>query len=105
MTLYYDILNIDKKDYLPCWYLYMDLIETRYNIEPVNFYDWDSINFHDDYHHIYYLLKDMEANINIIIPIIENIIVDTINLENYNSLVKCDTCGRIWDGYAQCMCD
>lgn len=98
MSLYYNILNIDKIMYLPHWYLYMDLIETKDNLEPVNFYDWDSICFHDDYHYILYLIKDIKANINIIIPIIENIILYDINL------VKCDNCGKIWDGCAQCMC-
>ena len=43
MKLYNSILKINKKYYLPCWILYMDLIETKDNPEAIDFYDWDTI--------------------------------------------------------------
>ncbi len=109
------MINIDKMYYLPCWYLYMDLIETRYNPEPINFYDWSSISHHNMFHDLHLLIRNMEDNMSIIIAIVETIVKDiTNNTDNYIirnneieitfDLVKCDMCNRVWDGYAQCPC-
>ena len=49
------MLNINKIYYLPCWYLYMDLIETRYNPEQTQFYDWSSIYDNDMFYDLHLL--------------------------------------------------
>ncbi len=109
------MMNINKIFYLPCWYLYMDLIETRYNPENINFYDWYSISHHDMFYDLHLLIRNMEDNMNIIIAIVETIVKDiTNNMKGYKiydnkidvniEFKKCDLCGNVWDGYAQCMC-
>ena len=49
MLLYNSMLKINPKYYLPCWILYMDLIETKGNPEDYNFYDWGIININSCY--------------------------------------------------------
>ena len=110
------MILIEHIYYLPCWVLYMDLIETKNNIENITFYNWDSINEHT----LYYLLdmykKNINDNIDIIINLVKTIIIDLTNErggylidEDYNihisfELVECENCGNIWDGNAQCNC-
>ena len=115
-TLYNNMLNIDKIYYLPCWYLYMDLIETRYNPEQTQFYDWSSIYNNDMFYDLHLLIRNIEGNMNIVIAIVEKIVKNITNDMNgytiYNNndieisigLSKCELCGNVWDGYAQCMC-
>ncbi len=116
MSSLYDSLKlIHKIDYLDCWKLYMDLIETKNNIEDVKFYNWDSISFHNDYFLLDIYKKNMNDNINVIINIVEDIVRDiTNNTDGYFivgnevyvdfGLIKCVNCGNIWDGNAQCNC-
>ena len=109
------MVSINEIYYLPCWYLYMDLIETRDNPENIDFYDWNSIYHHDMFYDLHLLIRNMEDNMNIIIAIVENIVKDiTNNMKGYRiydniieimfELTKCESCGNVWDGYAQCMC-
>jgi predicted Zn finger-like uncharacterized protein len=113
--LYNSILNIDILDYLDCWKLYMDLVETEFNPEDFEFYDWNLIEDHEKFHELQLFLKNINDNMPIIIDIVENIIKDI--TEKYDGyfiidnkiyidygLVKCMKCGNIWDGNAQCLC-
>lgn len=114
-TLYNNMLMYDKANYLPCWELYMDLIETKNNPEEVDFYDWDAINFHPDAYHLHIYKKHLNECMYIIIAMVENIVRDITNsTDGYNihdnniiienELFTCDNCGNVWDGYAQCQC-
>jgi hypothetical protein len=114
-SLYEKILSVNKIDYLECWTLYMDLIETKYNPENIDFYNWDLIKDHSDYSLLDLYKKNMYNNMNNIINIVENIIIDiTNNTDGYfitcdkifvdYGLIKCVMCGNIWDGNAQCNC-
>lgn len=113
--LYNSILNIDILDYLECWKLYMDLVETEFNPEDCEFYEWDLISYHEHFNQLQLYLKNMNNNMSIIIDIVENIIKDITErtfgyfiIDNKvhidHGLVKCMKCGNIWDGNAQCLC-
>jgi hypothetical protein len=105
----------------PCeWKLYQDLIDTQYCPENINFYDWDYIKDNIRYLEISLLLNDFENNFLIITDIVKEIIIENIKNDNrfeYNDenniivkwwhiegLIKCENCGNIWDGFAQCNC-
>jgi len=113
--LYNSILNINKNEYLESWKLYMDLVETEFNPEDINFYDWNLIINHENYNSLDMYKRNINDNMTIIIDIVENIIRDITNntygyiiihdeiIANYN-LIKCNDCGNMWDGNAQCNC-
>ena len=109
MKLYNSILKINKKYYLPCWILYMDLIETKDNPEDYYFYDWDSIFIDNNYK------NNLNNNIDNIIEIVkENVIKITNNTKNYYienddvildlGLINCYNCHHIIDAYGYCNC-
>ena len=113
--LYNSILNINVIDYLDCWKLYMDLVETEYNPEDSEFYEWDLIEDHPNFNQLQLYFKNMNDNMSTIIDIVEDIVKDiTDNTYGYfiidnkihidYGLVKCMRCGNIWDGNAQCLC-
>lgn len=113
--LYENMKIIDTIYYLPCWILYMDLIETSNSIELIDFYDWSSVETHPNYYILDIYKRNIYDNINIIIKIVEDIVKDiTMNTNGYTinddiisidfELTKCYNCGRIWDGCAQCNC-
>jgi len=115
MDLYKNMLKIEHIYYLPSWILYMDLIETKNNIEKFYFYDWDSIKDHILYSNLTKYINNININIDIIINIVETIVIDITNksngyiIEDNNisilfELVECEKCGNIWDGNAQCNC-
>ena len=113
--LYKSMVNINKNDYLECWKLYMDLVETEFNPENMFFYDWDLISYHEYYNELDMYKKNINDNMSIIIDIVENIvknitnntdgyfIIDNNILVNYD-LISCKDCGNIWDGFSQCNC-
>lgn len=113
--LYNSMLNINKSEYLECWKLYMDLVETEFNPEDISFYDWELISHHKNYNQLDMYKKNMNDNMNIIIDIVENIIRDITNntegyfiiddniLSNYD-MIRCNDCGNVWDGFSQCNC-
>jgi hypothetical protein len=102
------------------WILYHDLIETKNNLESINFYEWEFIKDNIKYQEIKLLLNDFENNIVKIIDIVKDIMIENIKNDNrftyvdddhikvkwwhLKSLVKCENCGNIWDGFAQCTC-
>lgn len=120
MSLFNQIINIKQDYYLYNWNIYRELIETKNNHEPFEFYDWESIKDNIKYYDILLLAKlDFTGNFDKIIDIVENIIIETIKqtpgyeykdnkLELdwwvYENLVKCNNCSNIWDGFAQCNC-
>ncbi len=113
--LYNSMLNINKNEYLECWKLYMDLVETEFNPEDLHFYDWELIKTHENYNLLDMYKKNMNDNMTVVIDIVEYIIRDITNntegyfifndniLANYD-LIRCNDCGNIWDGNAQCNC-
>ncbi len=114
--LYDSIKNINEIDYLPCWVLYMDLIETYDNPEDINFYNWESISSHPEYPQLDMYKKNLNDNMSIVIIMVEKCVKDiTNNIDGYFiiddiiyvdfGLVKCVLCGNIWDGNAQCQCN
>lgn len=115
MNLYYNIINIDKANYIPCWNLYIKLIETIDCPKNIDFYDWESINIHPDSHLLCTYKQNIRDCMHVLIPIVENIVRnitnttpgynicdDAIYITNY--MITCTNCGRVWDGYAQCDC-
>jgi hypothetical protein len=115
-----EILKIDNKYYLSGWKLFIELNETKNNIEKPEFYNWDDI-YDDEFKcDLYYYIKlDFEGNFNNIIKLVENHLIENIKYKkgyNYQNnkltlewwvledLVQCDNCGHIWDGFAQCSC-
>jgi hypothetical protein len=109
MLLYNSILKINKKYYLPCWILYMDLIETRNNPENIDFYNWDSIIIDNCYK------NNLNNNIYNIIEIVkENVIKITNNTKNYYiendevvldfGLLCCRDCHHFIDTFGYCNC-
>ncbi len=113
--LYNSMLNINKNEYLECWKLYMDLVETEFNPEDLHFYDWELIKNHENNNLLDMFKKNINDNMTVIIEIVEYIIRDITNntegyfivddniLANYD-LIRCNECGNIWDGNAQCNC-
>ncbi len=114
--LYLSMLNINKTEYLECWNLYIDLVETESNPENINFYDWELINYHENSFLLDIYKKNINDNMKIIIDIVEEIIREITNntegyfiinddiIANYD-LIKCNNCGNIWDGFSQCNCN
>lgn len=113
--LYKSLKSIHKIDYLDCWNIYMDLVETEHNVENVDFYNWEYISFHKDYFLLDMYKRNINDNIETIINMVEDIIRDiTNNTDGYFivgdivhvdfGLIKCVNCGNIWDGNAQCNC-
>jgi len=117
--LYNSIVKLNEQFYLPEWYLYLELCETENNIEPFDFYNWETINNEEEYNIIFMMKNDFKNNFDVIIDIVQNIVVDNIKHKNgYNyinnkvvldwwvldGLYQCTNCGNIWDGYAQCIC-
>ncbi len=109
MQLYNSMLKINKKYYLPCWILYMDLIETKDNLEDYYFYDWDSININSCYKY------DLNNNIDTVIKMVkDNVINITNNTKNYCiendevildlGLINCSICHHFIDAYGYCNC-
>ncbi len=110
MLLYNSMLKINPKYYLPCWILYMDLIETKGNPEDYNFYNWDIIDINSSFK------RNLKDNINIIIEIVEKQVIDITNntygyiIENNEvfldlGLINCFTCHNIIDAYGYCHCN
>ena len=110
MLLYNSMLKINPKYYLPCWILYMDLIETKGNPEDYNFYDWSIIDINSSFK------RNLKDNINIIIEIVEKQVIDIINntygyiIENDEvfldlGLINCSNCHNIIDAYGYCHCN
>jgi hypothetical protein len=119
MDLYNSIISISPSYYLPQWYLYLELIETRKNIEKFNFYSWYLIEDEPEYEHIFILSMDFENNYELILNIVKNIIINNTNKQNgyycvndkiiieqwkLDNQYQCNNCGNIWDGYSQCNC-
>ncbi len=115
MLLYNSILNINKKYYLPCWELYMDLIETKNNPENFYFYDWESLENHPLINDIYIYKYNMSNNMNNIIKLVEECVIDITNdydnysIENYEiiidlGLIKCHICNSLIDTFGYCKC-
>lgn len=118
--LFHELIKCNPKFYLNGWELYIELFETRHNVEKISFYKWDSIIYDDFYNEIMNLCKNnLKDNIGTILFILEKNIIENINSTNgysYNNdtlniewwvledLVKCTNCGDIWDGFAQCTC-
>ncbi len=109
------ILKINKIYYLPCWSLYLDLIETKDNPENYYFYDWESLYNHNNINQINIYKKHMDKNINIIIKLVEECILDITNENDiYNidnneitinlGLIKCKNCNSLIDAYGYCNC-
>ena len=115
MLLYNSILRINKIYYLPCWMLYMDLIETTNNPENFYFYDWESLDSHPLINQINIYKNNMDANMDNIIKLVETCVIDiTNNNENYiienNEIIvdlglsKCPNCNNLIDIYGYCKC-
>ena len=115
MLLYNSILKINKKYYLPCWMLYMDLIETQNNPEKIHFYDWDSLENNPLINQINVYKNDMDKNMNNIIKLVEECIIIITNQYEYYiiedneifidlGLVKCPDCHDLIDIYGYCNC-
>ncbi len=115
MLLYNSILKINKKYYLPCWMLYMDLIETQHNPENFNFYDWDSLENHLLINQITAYKYNMDKNMDNIIKLVEECVIDITNeYEYYNiedneifidlGLTKCINCHELIDIFGYCYC-
>ncbi len=111
MLLYNSMLKINIKYYLPCWELYMDLIETKGNLEDYDFYNWDLIDISLD--GLY--KRNLKDNIDIIIQIVEkNVIAITNNTDGYYiengevyldlGLTNCLDCHTLVDIYGYCKC-
>ncbi len=118
MLLYNNILKINKKYYLPCWMLYIDLIETKDNPENFYFYDWDSLENHPLINEINSYKNNMDNNMDNIIKLVEicviyitnnndNYIIDIINNNEIIidlGLNKCLYCNSLIDTYGFCEC-
>ena len=109
MILYNSMLKINEIYYLPCWELYMDLIETKCNPEDCNFYNWDLINIDSCYK------RNLKDNIDVIIKLVEKNIIDiTVITEGYIiengevlldlGLINCVDCNHFIDIYGYCNC-
>ena len=119
ITLKESIKCVHQYYQLDEWVLYSDLIDTKDNLENISFYDWNIINNDYRYKYIKELLNDFKNNYDEILKITEEIILDKTNehegfcvinkkitIEDWvlDGLMKCNICGNIWDGYAQCLC-
>ena len=115
MLLYNSILKINKKYFLPCWNLYMDLIETKSNPENYEFYDWYSLNDHPNMIQINLYKRNMNQNMDIIIKLAKQAVIDITKkykcylIENNQltldiGLIKCKECNDLIDIYGYCKC-
>ena len=117
--LYLNMVNTKQTEYLECWKIYMDLVETEFNPEDISFYDWDLISYHHNYNQLDIYKRNMNDNMSIIINLVEEIIKDITNKTTCyiilddniiltkpftSDLIKCNDCGNIWDGFSQCNC-
>ncbi len=111
MLLYNSMLKINSRYYLPCWELYMDLIETKNNPEYYNFYNWDLVNINIDSSY----KRNLKDNMDEIIKIIEEQIINITNntdgyyIENMEvildlGLTNCPDCHALIDAYGYCKC-
>ncbi len=111
MILYNSMLKINIKYYLPCWELYMDLIETKYNPEDYHFYNWNLIDITID--NCY--KKNLKNNMDVVIKIVEKQVIDIINntegyyIENGEvvldlGLTNCPECHSLIDTFGYCKC-
>jgi hypothetical protein len=114
-NLYNSILNINKIYYLPCWILFMDLVETQGNPEDYYFYNWESLLSHYKFYNLHTYKRNFEDNINIILKIVLECVIDiTNNTDNYTvdndevlldlGLIKCKDCNNIINTYGYCNC-
>lgn len=115
MLLYNNILKINTKYYLPCWLLYMDLVETKDNPEDFYFYNWESLENHSNISQINMYKKNMDNNMDMIIKLVEDAIIDITNrydnytIDNYEiiidlGLTKCLKCKNLINTYGYCKC-
>ena len=115
MLLYNSILKINPKYYLPCWYLYIDLIETKDNPEDYYFYNWNYLEDHPLLNEIYIYRNNMENNMDIIINLVEDCVFDITNKYDYYNidnneitidfgLSACIECLHLIDTYGNCSC-
>ena len=115
MLLYNSILKINSKYHLPCWMLYIDLIETKDNPEDYYFYDWESLEEHPLINQINNYRNNMDNNMETIIKLVEEAVFDITNkYENYNidnneitidfGLITCFDCHNLIDTFGYCKC-
>ena len=118
--LYDEILKYDSSYYLSGWELYLQLIKNKDEIKSKSYYKWDNIYDDEILEYLKFFVElDLKDQYNTIIEIVENYIIKDINNTNgykyinnnieiewwvLENLEKCDNCGNIWDGYAQCNC-
>ncbi len=111
MLLYNSMLKINIKYYLPCWELYMDLIETKNNPEDYNFYNWDLIDINIDS----CFKRNMKKNMDKIIELVEESVINITNdtegyyIENNEiildlGLANCPECHNLINVYGYCKC-
>ena len=109
MLLYNSMLKINIRYYLPCWELYMDLIETKFNPEDYNFYNWNLVNIDSSYK------RNLKDNMDEIIDIIEKEVIDITNntdgyyIENGEvildlGLTNCPECHSLINTFGHCKC-
>ena len=115
MLLYNSMLLINEKYYLPCWILYMDLIDTKYNPEDYNFYNWNAINENLDDCNLNLYKRNFHDNIDTIIEIVKKNVINITNntpgycVENEEAildlgLINCPKCHHFIDTYGYCYC-
>jgi hypothetical protein len=116
MLLYNSILKINNKYHLPCWILYMDLLETKDNPENFYFYDWESLYQHPNVNQINTYKYNMDKNMEQIIQLVKQCVIDITNqYDIYNidinneitidlGLIKCTYCNNLIDTYGYCRC-
>tara|TARA_B100001287_G_C22190471_1_gene303279 strand:- start:183 stop:485 length:303 start_codon:yes stop_codon:yes gene_type:complete len=77
--LFKEILKVNEKYYLSGWNLFIELNETKNNIEPKDFYNWEDV-YDDTFNEsIYYYIKlDFKNNFNKIIKLLEEYIIKII---------------------------
>ncbi len=121
--LYNKFCQIDSIFYLPCWILYMDLIETQGNPEDYDYYNWESIKDHSLSEQLHYYKRNMDQNMEEILLLVEECVLDiTNNTEGYSisiinndnkidiivdidcGITKCVNCGELLNGYNKCHC-
>jgi hypothetical protein len=112
------IQNVDEWHHPYYWEIYKDLLDTKCCPENFDFYNWSDINNHQLFNEIITYKNDFIDNINNVIEIVKEIIIDMYNGHKFEKhgkmfrvkewviegLERCDDCGRIWDGCAQCDC-
>ena len=105
------MLMINEKYHLPCWTLYMDLIDTKSNPEDESFYEWGAIYNSD----INLYKKNLQDNMDIIIELVKKNVIDITNstpgycFDNEEvmldiGLICCPNCHHFIDTYGYCYC-